>query len=135
MTAPTAGQEPWERRSRRDARPSPPCVFPQRCTCEMKASMKLVFQYGSNCDTSEFNSKERLAGRAVDLGPAQTVNTFEIAFNKYSKIRRAKTFVVRSDRRKKRLFTNAKYVGHIVTGLRSHGVPEEYVQHVIYAAL
>src|SRR6266446_682005 len=104
MTAPTAGQEPWERRSRRDARPSPPCVFPQRCTCEMKASMKLVFQYGSNCDTSEFNSKERLAGRAFDLGPAQTVNTFEIAFNKYSKNRGCAAAVLISRKRGRRVW-------------------------------
>jgi hypothetical protein len=42
--------------------------------------MPLVFQYGSNADTTEINSANRLAGRAVDRGRAQTVDEFEIAF-------------------------------------------------------
>ncbi len=152
--------------------------------------MPLVFQYGSNCDAAEFNSQERLDGRAVDLGAARTVEIFEFAFDKQSvkrgcaaadliegeteraiwgvlyeisdndlkklgdkiegpsyqpasiyvenrsgEIVLATTFVVKAARRQKNLFTNAQYVGHIVSGLRSHGVPEEYVQHIIYTAL
>ncbi|MBI2818771.1 MAG: gamma-glutamylcyclotransferase [Acidobacteria bacterium] len=47
----------------------------------------------------------------------------------------AKTFRVRRDKRRKGLWTGAEYVGHIVNGLRAHGIPEEYVQHVIGVAI
>jgi gamma-glutamylcyclotransferase len=43
----------------------------------------------------------------------------------------AKTFFVKAEGRKKGLSTSADYVGHIVSGLRKHNVPEEYVQHII----
>ena len=33
------------------------------------------------------------------------------------------------------LWTSAKYVGHIISGLRAHGVPEGYVQHIVDIAL
>ena len=46
--------------------------------------MPLVFQYGSNCKTSEINRKKRLDGRATDHGRARTTEEFEIAFNKWS---------------------------------------------------
>ena len=46
--------------------------------------MPLIFQYGSNTDTTEINSQKRLAGRAVDLGRAQTVEGYQINFNKQS---------------------------------------------------
>jgi len=44
--------------------------------------MPIIFQYGSNCDESRLNDESRLAGRATDLGSAQTVAKFELAFNK-----------------------------------------------------
>src|SRR5213594_2487503 len=47
-------------------------------------SMPLIFQYGSNCVSTEINNTVRLSGRAVDLGRAQTVEPYEIAFNKRS---------------------------------------------------
>jgi hypothetical protein len=46
--------------------------------------MPLVFQYGSNCDRERLNNSDRLDGDAVDLGLAQTVREYEIAFNKWS---------------------------------------------------
>ena len=45
------------------------------------------------------------------------------------------TLLVKSDRRCEGLWTKAAYVGHIVKGLPQHEVPEEYVQHVIDAAV
>ncbi len=46
--------------------------------------MPLVFQYGSNCDERRLNDRRRLNGAARDLGRAQTVSAFRIAFNKWS---------------------------------------------------
>ncbi len=46
--------------------------------------MALVFQYGSNCTTGRLNGPTRLAGHAEDLGKAQTVEDFDIAFDVYS---------------------------------------------------
>ena len=45
------------------------------------------------------------------------------------------TFVVKESARVYGKPTSAKYVGHIVKGLRCHAVPEEYVCGVISAAL
>ena len=45
------------------------------------------------------------------------------------------TFTVKKESKAKGLWTTARYVAHIVNGLRAHGVPEEYVQHVIDAAI
>jgi hypothetical protein len=45
------------------------------------------------------------------------------------------TFLVKPDHRREGLWTSAEYVGHIVDGLRAHGVPEEYVQRVIDTAI
>jgi AIG2-like family len=47
--------------------------------------MPLVFQYGSNCTSARFNGPKRLKGRAKDLGRAQTVEDFDIAFDVVSK--------------------------------------------------
>lgn len=47
--------------------------------------MPFVFQYGSNCTTARLNSPNRLKGRAKDLGRAQTVEDFDIAFDVVSK--------------------------------------------------
>lgn len=47
--------------------------------------MALVFQYGSNCTAARLNGPNRLEGRAKDLGRAQTVEDFDIAFNAESK--------------------------------------------------
>jgi len=148
--------------------------------------MPVIFQYGSNCDSDRLNSPARLSGGAKDLGCAETIGEYEMAFNKWSqgngcaaadlmpasaagrhawgvlynvseeglkklaeiegrsyepKIFRvrneageevdATTFVVKERARKLGLSTTAKYVGHIVNGLRKHGVPEYYVQRVI----
>jgi cation transport regulator ChaC len=46
--------------------------------------MPLIFQYGSNCDASRLNSPERLNGNARDLGQAETVGQYEIAFDVWS---------------------------------------------------
>src|SRR5689334_2980357 len=46
--------------------------------------MPLIFQYGSNCDRERLNGADRLNGDADDLGPVQTVDEYEIAFNKWS---------------------------------------------------
>ena len=47
--------------------------------------MSLVFQYGSNATRGRLNSPSRLAGDAHDLGRAETVDDFDIAFDVYSK--------------------------------------------------
>lgn len=44
----------------------------------------LVFQYGSNCDSNRLNSPKRLRGFAHDLGKAQTMDDWKIAFDVYS---------------------------------------------------
>ena len=46
--------------------------------------MCLIFQYGSNCLTARLNSRERLNGAAEEMGCAQTVNEYEIAFDVWS---------------------------------------------------
>jgi hypothetical protein len=45
------------------------------------------------------------------------------------------TFTVRADAARPGLWTSADYVGHIVSGLRTHNIPEEYVHHVIGTAI
>ena len=47
----------------------------------------------------------------------------------------AVTFVVRPDQRATNLFTGVWYVSWIVYGLREHGVPEDYIAHVIEVAM
>lgn len=156
----------------------------------------LVFQYGSNCETSEINSAECLAGGAQDLGRAQTLGEFEIAFNKWSQNRgcaasdlipcrdqkawgvlyeipndfirgertdgqktltqiegklyegkpirvrnaageevAATTFLVKPKERRSGLWTSAAYVSWIICGLRAHGVPEDWISHVLQVAI
>lgn len=158
--------------------------------------MPLVFQYGSNCSASRLNGPYRLNGQAQDLGRAQTVDDFEIAFDVYSKTnacaaadlvttpgrrtwgvlfeipddfirgnrkdgqktlaqiegpryeekqvhvldsdgnqQEAITFVVREGERRTGLATSAAYVSWIIYGLRDHGVPEEYIAHVVQVAI
>ena len=43
--------------------------------------MPLVFQYGSNCTAARLNGPTRLNGNAKDLGRAQTIEEYDIAFN------------------------------------------------------
>jgi hypothetical protein len=43
--------------------------------------MPFVFQYGSNCTAARLNGPKRLKRRAKDLGPAQTLEDFDIAFD------------------------------------------------------
>jgi hypothetical protein len=45
------------------------------------------------------------------------------------------TFLVKSTEKRTGLWTSLDYVQHIVEGLRSHEVPEEYVQRVINIAI
>jgi cation transport regulator ChaC len=150
--------------------------------------MALVFQYGSNCTTARLNGPNRLQGRAKDLGRAQTVEDFDIAFDVVSKTngcaasdliqspgrkawgvlyrlsksnlerlreiegpryeekpiqvidgkrkkRKATTFVVREKDRRGGLATSAAYVSWIVYGLRGHGVPEDWIAHVVDVAI
>ena len=48
-------------------------------------SMRLVFQYGSNCLESQINSLERLKGDARFVSIAVTVEDYELAFDVFSK--------------------------------------------------
>lgn len=154
--------------------------------------MPLVFQYGSNCTTARLNGPNRLDGKAVDRGKAQTVEDFDIAFDAYSRTNGcaasdivaapgkkawgvlfeipedfirgkrndgkktleqiegpryeekpinvmdregkqcgATTFVVGQAARRPGLATSAAYVSWIVYGLRDHGVPEDWINHVL----
>jgi hypothetical protein len=47
----------------------------------------------------------------------------------------AKTFVVREKDRRQGIATSAAYVSWIVYGLRDHGVPEEWISHVLDVAV
>jgi cation transport regulator ChaC len=47
----------------------------------------------------------------------------------------AVTFVVREAERRAEIATSAAYVSWIVSGLRDHGVPEEYIAHVLASAI
>ncbi len=51
------------------------------------------------------------------------------------KKRKAKTFVVREKERRQGLATSAAYVSWIIYGLRDHGVPEEWIAHVLNVAV
>jgi hypothetical protein len=46
--------------------------------------MPLLFQYGSNTNAARLNDKARLAGAAEDLGRAETVDEYDLAFNVWS---------------------------------------------------
>jgi hypothetical protein len=50
-------------------------------------------------------------------------------------LREAITFLVKDDERRENLATGAWYVSWIVYGLRDHGVPEQYIQHVVEVAI
>lgn len=150
--------------------------------------MPLVFQYGSNCTTARLNGPNRLKGAARDLGRAETVKDFDIAFDVVSKTngcaasdlierpgrkawgvlyrlsndslerlkgiegpryeeksikvidkkrrrRTATTFVVKGRDRRTGLATSAAYVSWIIYGLRDHGVPEGWLDHVRCVAI
>jgi len=47
----------------------------------------------------------------------------------------ARTFVVRDTERRRGLATSAAYVSWIVYGLRDHGVPEDWIAHVVEVAI
>jgi cation transport regulator ChaC len=47
----------------------------------------------------------------------------------------AVTFVVRENERRGEIATSAAYVSWIVYGLREHGVPEDYIAHVVAVAI
>lgn len=49
--------------------------------------------------------------------------------------RDAVTFIVREKDRRENLATSAAYVSWIVYGLREHGVPEDWIAHVIEVAI
>lgn len=49
--------------------------------------------------------------------------------------REATTFVVKETERRTDLSTSAAYVSWIVYGLRDHGVPEDYIEHVVEVAI
>ena len=46
--------------------------------------MALVFQYGSNCSESQFNSQDRLCGDAKFVTIAETVDDYQLAFDVWS---------------------------------------------------
>src|SRR5438105_4280889 len=50
--------------------------------------MAIVFQYGSNCLSTELNSGKRLRGDAQFITIAETVHHYELAFDVWSKNRR-----------------------------------------------
>ena len=50
--------------------------------------MALVFQYGSNCSKSQFNSEDRLSGDAKFVAIAETVDDYQLAFDVWSTGRR-----------------------------------------------
>lgn len=154
--------------------------------------MALVFQYGSNCDADRFEKRITGYGGVEDLGSAETVDEFEIAFDVWSqgngcaasdlipasgsghsawgvlyritdaglqRLRKIEgsryietrirvcdkngnepeedvvTFLVVNDARRQDLWTSHDYVNHIVSGLRAHGAPEQYVADVIATAI
>lgn len=158
--------------------------------------MTLVFQYGSNATRARLNGPERLDGHVHDLGPAETLDDLDIAFDVYSQKngcaasdlvptagrrawgvlyeipeefirgtradgkktltqiegrryeeqqirvrdqdgqeRDALTFVVKQSERCQKLATSAAYISWIIDGLRDHGVPEDYLSHVIEVAI
>ena len=43
--------------------------------------MASVFQYGSNCSESQFNSQDRLRGYAKFVTIAETVDDYQLAFD------------------------------------------------------
>jgi AIG2 family protein len=47
--------------------------------------MPLIFQYGSNCDERRLNGPTRLNGDAQDLGRAETIDEYDVAFNVWSR--------------------------------------------------
>lgn len=49
--------------------------------------------------------------------------------------RNARTFLVRPEEHREGLATSAAYVSWIVYGLREHGVPEDWINHVIEVAV
>ena len=51
------------------------------------------------------------------------------------RVERAVTFAVKPRERRDGLWTSVDYVGHIVNGLRTHRVPEDYVLHIIELAI
>jgi hypothetical protein len=55
--------------------------------------------------------------------------------NLAGEIKEATTFLVKSGKRRRGLWTSAKYVSYIVAGLREHKAPEEYTQHVLDVAI
>ena len=55
-------------------------------TAGVKPTVK-VFQYGSNCSTSQINSDDRLCGDAKFIDIARTDRDFELAFDVHSKKR------------------------------------------------
>src|SRR5437763_14484684 len=46
--------------------------------------MALVFQYGSSCSESQFNSQDRLCGNAKFVTIAETVDDCQLAFDVWS---------------------------------------------------
>jgi hypothetical protein len=46
--------------------------------------MASVFQYGSNCSESQFNSQDRLRGYAKFVTIAETVDDYQLSFDVWS---------------------------------------------------
>ncbi len=150
----------------------------------------LMFQYGSNCNERRLNCASRLGGMAHDLGLAETTETYDLAFDVWSKTngcaagdlvhpessgrrvwgvlyeipdpgfetlcriegpryepqpisvrdqqdvsQEARTFLAKPADRAIGLWTSAMYVEHIVSGLRTHGAPDPYIDYIIDRAV
>ncbi len=77
------------------------------------------------------NNLERL--REIE-GPRYEEKLIQVIDGKRKK-RKATTFVVREKDRRGGLATSAAYVSWIVYGLRDHGVPEDWIAHVVDVAI
>ena len=109
-----------------------------------------VWSQGNGCAASNLVAKRSASGHAwrvlfeVSLAGMQRLR--EVEGNRYEEkaIRvvnqageklEARTFLVKRKECRRGLWTGAKYVGHIVRGLRAHNLPEDYVAHVIDTAI
>lgn len=91
--------------------------------------------YGVSAD--RIHGKNRLDGKRTleeIEGPRYEPKSVRVR-NEAGEEVEATTFLVKRHERRTGLWTSADYVGHIITGLRAHNVPEDYVQYVIDVAM
>ena len=71
---------------------------------------------------------EQIEGHRYKQEPIRVID-------KDSNVQEAVTFLVREAERRPVLATSAAYVSWVIYGLRDHGVPEEYIAHIIEVAI